>query len=245
MKADLRAFFSSKSSELGDEASMYKLGSGHKIFGFYNCQILNLDFERGEYEGNLLFQPVNEMKPIILACCELGNDCNFFILDSHLTNKKERGMINFKPFESSEYMVLCSTKSGYYWSIRKKDLTFVFSQKSIQFENTHSVDLDTLCAFVGGEITLNQLQAQSYLASVEQIKEIKREEHIRELTTKLDKRTAELAYIREQHTKLGEMFSEVYGKNCILGNQLLLIKFLTDTPWPVVNKQKILELLKD
>ena len=109
MSNDFRAYLTLTSDNQGTKEPVYKLASGQVIFGFVNCKILNLDFERGEYEGNLLFQPIDKEKPIILACRHVTSDCNFFVLDSHLTKEKEKGMINFKPFESGQYQILCST----------------------------------------------------------------------------------------------------------------------------------------
>ncbi len=234
--ADLRAFFSAKASELSDEASMYKLASIHTFWSFSNCKILNLNFTKGEYEENLLFQPLNEMKPIVIACHDSNRSCNFFVLDSHLTNEKEKGMINFKPFKSEEYLVLCSSKKYEpYWSIRNNDQTFFYSgYKFTRHENTYFTYLDTLCAFVGGEITIKQLRTQSYLATIEKIKKIRREEHIRGLQIKL-------AYTEKMY---GEMFAGVFNNYSILNEKLLLLRILVDSSWPTVNKKRILKILE-
>jgi len=184
---DFRAFLKPEGTNPEIDGPYYQLASYGQIHGSLNCEVSTLDFVMGKFCEKLLFRPIDSKKPIVLAIYNDNNGCYFVIVDGHVRKEKEKivgGMLNFKPFQTNNFIIDCGDAQCKYWSITSKGITCIYGEQT--FPETWTVDnCDQLCAFIGGELTANQLRMHAVLAEQETIKEKRREAHIERLAREL------------------------------------------------------------
>jgi hypothetical protein len=138
----------------------------------------------------MTFRPIDPTKPIVLAVDNMTS-IGFVYIDHHLKEGAEAGMRNYDMHKTDEFLIDCQRHntidgSRVYWSVTSGGITFVYGKKT--FPETWMIrDCDQLCAFVAGELTVNQLRKHAYLADREVVKEERREAHIQRLTHDLSR----------------------------------------------------------
>src|SRR5690606_2884935 len=128
-----------------------------------------------------------------------------------------------------------------FWSIVTDGIRFIHGK----FEPRDNVwvipDLDWLCEFIGGNITSNELRARAYLAEVEQVKEVRREEHIRRLAEENRNLDVHARELRTLYCKATETFTFYY----LLWAELIIQLKSTVKRWPLVTSSRIRNILAE
>lgn len=249
---DFRAYLKPKDSNPEVDSAFYELSSQEKIHGMWNCEVFaSLGFRYGEFTRHLYFRPIDRKKPIVFAIDGVSSGCYFMVVDAHMPGKKHDRMVNFKPFKTDRFLIDCDDGAGIgsndrvsdYWSITAGGETFVYResrpsphrQNENIFPNAWKLDsADPLCAFVGGELTANQLRAVAYRQYMEAEKEIRREVHIQ----KLAHRNAELQQDVTE-AQLDGLQAKFKGDYLLQGLRNIVNDF-----WPFVSHKRIAALIK-
>ena len=194
----IRAYFKPEGSNLEIKGPFYELSSYAQIRGDFNCEVLTLGYVKGKSIPDMLFRPIDPKKPIVLAVDNMTRVA-FVSLDYHLEEKAEAGMQNCKSFQTNDFIVDCKRsefRSKSYWSITSEGITFVYGD--VTFPDTWTFrDCDLLCAFVGGEMTANQLRMHAYLTNREAVKEERLAAHVQRLMHELGEVTADASATRD------------------------------------------------
>lgn len=183
MSSEFRAYLKPKGANPEIDSSYYELSSHQLIHGMWNCEVLTQGFTLGDFTSQMLFRPVDQKKPIVFAIDGVTSGCFFIFVDAHTPGKKHDRMVNFKPYKTDKYIIACDDGGGIgkkprdYWSITTRGATYVYGHPFPGTWKLSSVDL--LCAFVGGDITADQLRAAASRHQSEVVKEMRREERIR------------------------------------------------------------------
>lgn len=236
---DFRVFLKPAGSNPEIEGAFYELASHEHINGISNCDILSLGFVRGSFTNKLRFRPIDMTKPVVFAIKGMTSGCYFVAVTAHIgMDADDRGMRNFKPFMTDEYLIDCYDGCGMssgkkdYWSITSEGMTFVYGET---FPDTWKLDTcDLLCAFVGGELTANQLRMHAYLNQREAAKEMRREERIRTMAGNLSEALRETREAKQALSKY------VAASNRLMRR----IRNLNIGWWPFMSK-KDLEACRD
>lgn len=140
-----------------DGERVYETATVVAVLGAHNARFINLDFAHGRVydQGQIMFVPINPNKPIVLAL-ECDMTPGFFHLDYHL--RDEWGMKNTSVFKSENFIIECGRLEQCrpmvpFWSVLVSGQRFLQTRDGQVPENLHTfwqVDLDRLCAFVGG-----------------------------------------------------------------------------------------------
>lgn len=230
--SDLRAYLKPSGSNPEIDGLYYELASQEKIHGMWNCRVLSLGFDKGEFIRGMIFQPINPTKPIVFAIDGIQDGCYFTVVDGHMLRWHIlAGMHNFSPFRTDQLLIDCSGGSGIekrmtYWSIKTGGETFVHSPET-SFPGTWAVgDCDLLCALVAGELGANQLRATVYKIKRKSVKEGKGMRRIKELNKEVLSLTNEL----------GKTTSHL---NFLTGNLEGMVK----GSWPFIGKRRIKDIL--
>ena len=236
----VRAYYKRSNTNVEVKGPFYELSTYAAIHGAWNFQSLALGFTKGEGISSMTFRPIDPSKPIVLAVSNLI-DNGFMVIDEHLDATTVSLMRNYKALRSNEFLIDCQNgelgkrDSTIYWSITSKGLTFAYGGKT--FPDTWMLrDCDLLCAFIGGELTANQLRMHAYRANREEVKEQRREERIRNLAKELHILAA-----------LSKAANELRWASFILHNSLVgkLITILDSNSWPLIKKSTVRELLRN
>lgn len=187
---DFRSFFKPAGTNPEIEGPYYELSSPALIVGHSNFEALTMGFEKGSSVIKMTFRPIDPTKPIVLAVDDM-KDNGFVYIDHHLEEGAEPGMRNYSTHKTDDFLIDCQRgdivrNGGKYWSITSEGLTFVFGETTFP-DTWHLRDCDQLCAFVGGELTANQLRKHAYLSDREAVKEERREAHIARLAEEVQR----------------------------------------------------------
>ena len=187
---EFRCFFKAAGTNPEIDGPYYELSSYAHINGHFNFEPLTLGFKKGASVTSMTFRPIDPTKPIVLAV-DTQTEMGFIVIDHHLKMGTEPAMRNFGFFKTDKFLVDCKRgdhiredRHKSYWSVRSDGMTFVYGD---DFPNTWRIyNCDHLCAFIGGDMTTNQLRMHSYLANRAAEKAVRREEHIVKLKEDLD-----------------------------------------------------------
>lgn len=183
---DFRAYLKPKGSNPEIDSFFYELSSYERIMGMWNCETFTLGFNKGDSSKSLVFRPTDLKKPIVFAIYGISDGCYFVVIDEHMPGKKHDRMCNIKPFKTDKYLIDCYDGSNIgsgkanYWAITTQGIKFVYGETD--FSDTWVVrDCNDLCAFIGGDLTTNELRAKAWRDTQESLKEESRERHIERL----------------------------------------------------------------
>ena len=232
----LRAYYKPAGSNTEIKGPFYELSSHVLVRGEFNCEVLTLGYSKGKSTSDMLFRPIDPKKPIVLAVDSMTHIA-FVSLDYHLKEEAEEGMRNCKPFQTSDFIVDCKRSefgSKSYWSITSEGMTFVYGD--VTFPDTWTFrDCDLLCAFVGGEMTANQLRMHAYLTNREAVKEERREAHVQRLMHELNEVAADASATRDDLSRATNRYEQLVIK----------LKTATNGILPFIDKANLLKIIKE
>ena len=241
-----RCFFKVAGTNPEVDGPYYELSSYATIYGHFNFESLTLGFEKGSSVTSMTFRPIDPTKPIVLAV-DTSTEIGFIVIDHHLKMGTEPAMRNFGYFKTDKFIIDSkrrdssgSSPSSHkeYWSVRSDGMTFVYGETN--FPNTWRLyNCDHLCAFVGGDLTTNQLRMHSYLANRAAEKAVRREEHIMKLKGDLDA-TITLSLVAVASGRM-----KVDAANLRYNNLVKKLKIALSGKLPLISKDKILQIIEN
>lgn len=238
---DFRSFFKPAGTNPEIKGPYYELSSFALILGHSNFEALTLGFKKGSSVTEMTFRPIDPTKPIVLAVDDMS-DIGFVCIDHHLKEGAKAGMRNYGMYKTDDFIIDCQsansseTGQGYY-SITSGGLTFISS--STAFSDTWAVkDCDLLCAFVAGELTVNQLRMHAFLTDREAVKEERREAHIKHLAKELSGALEEGSFALVKLERLNERL-RLYEK------MVSELKSAMNGVFPFIGKSNVLKVIED
>lgn len=241
-----RSFFKPAGTNPEIKGPFYELSCYVRIVGHSNFESLTLGFNKGSFSKELVFRPIDPAKPIVLAVEEVSNN-GFVYIDHHLKEGAEAGMHNYSAYKTDDFLIDCQLRDvvggGHdYWSVTSEGMTFVFGEELFP-DTWHLSDCDPLCAFVAGELTANQIRSHAYFSNREAAKEERREAHIELLNGEVKHLKQEIEGLKHELVEAHD-----FGTQHILGYARLhvdLMSKMIENKFPLINKRKILQVLKD
>lgn len=226
---EFRAYLKPSGSNREVGSAYYELASEVMIMGVSNCEILSLNFERCRYHSNLIFRPFDWSKPVVFAVDGGGGGCIFFAVDAHKVEEHtDGGMFNYKPFTSDEYLVDGSKQLPSYWSITSCGMTFVYGDQSYP-DAWNLPDCDSLCAFIAGELSVDQLHARA-----EAVERRTQEKESRQ--KKIERYRVKLAEARKEYDRLVLDSTQMWRRQTQMIEEL---RRATSGSMPFVKKSRI------